>query len=37
MISVQGTSRETTLESLDILARAWELDPASVAGRPGRD
>ncbi|APT82131.1 LLM class flavin-dependent oxidoreductase [Corynebacterium ammoniagenes] len=35
MISVQATSRETTLEGLDILARAWELDPARTAGRPG--
>ena len=35
MISVQATSRETTLTGLDVLARAWKLDPAIVAGRPG--
>ena len=35
MISLQATSRETTLSGLGILAQAWELDPEKVASRPG--
>lgn len=36
MISLQGTTSEESMRSMEILAEAWELDPADTAGVPGR-
>ena len=36
MISLQNTSNDENLRALDLLAEAWELDPAHVAGAPGQ-
>ncbi len=35
MISLQGTSHNEAVRSLEILAGAWELDPSTMAGAPG--
>ncbi len=35
MISLQGTSHNEAVRSLEILAEAWELDPSKMAGAPG--
>lgn len=35
MISVQGTSNDEVMRSLDILADSWGLDPEHTAGAPG--
>lgn len=36
MISLQGTSNAEVMHGMDILANAWELDPADMAGAPGK-
>ncbi|QGU07950.1 Alkanal monooxygenase alpha chain [Corynebacterium occultum] len=36
MISLQGTTQPEAMESMEILAQAWELDPENTAGVPGR-
>ncbi|GAB2511424.1 Limonene 1,2-monooxygenase [Corynebacterium atrinae] len=36
MISLQNTSNAEATRGLEILAEAWELDPAHVAGAPGQ-
>ncbi|MGD7002887.1 LLM class flavin-dependent oxidoreductase [Corynebacterium halotolerans] len=36
MISLQGTSHEEAMRSMEILAEAWDLDPADTAGVPGQ-
>ena len=35
MISLQATSQQEAMRGMDILAEAWELDPAHTAGAPG--
>lgn len=35
MVSLQGPSNDHAQRSMDILARAWGLDPAHTAGAPG--
>lgn len=36
MISLQGTTHDEAMQSMDILAEAWELDPNQIAGVPGQ-
>ncbi|MGP6172678.1 LLM class flavin-dependent oxidoreductase [Corynebacterium sp. A21] len=33
MISLQGTTHDETLRSMEILAQAWDLDPASIPAK----
>ena len=35
MVSFQGPSHAHAVRSMEILADAWELDPAEAAGAPG--
>lgn len=36
MISLQATSHDEAMRSMDILAESWQLDPDNTAGAPGK-